>query len=143
MTSEPWYAAGLRFRCTACGDCCTGDPGAVWLNQLEVSAIAGALALSVAEVEASYLRGEAGRRSLREREGGDCVLLDAGTRRCRVYQARPTQCRTWPFWEANLVSPRAWEEVCGVCPGSGDGELWEATRIEQQVIELRLARRKG
>ena len=23
-TQEPWYKDGLRFKCTGCGDCCTG-----------------------------------------------------------------------------------------------------------------------
>ena len=25
--SEPWYQDGLQFRCTRCGNCCTGAPG--------------------------------------------------------------------------------------------------------------------
>ena len=36
----------------------------------------------------------------------DCILLDrceeTGTTRCRAHQARPTQCRTWPFWPERL-----------------------------------------
>ncbi|MFM1805538.1 MAG: hypothetical protein RL136_2417, partial [Planctomycetota bacterium] len=28
----PWYAEGLRFECTQCGNCCSGGPGAVWFT---------------------------------------------------------------------------------------------------------------
>ena len=32
--SGPWYADGLSFECTMCGNCCTGPPGAVWFLSL-------------------------------------------------------------------------------------------------------------
>ena len=38
--NEPWYAEGLKFQCTGCGDCCTGAPGYVWVNQAEIDALA-------------------------------------------------------------------------------------------------------
>ena len=35
-------------------------------------------------------------------QGHDCVFLDRtylpGKAICSLYAARPTQCRTWPFW---------------------------------------------
>ncbi len=37
---SPWYADGLRFRCTACGQCCTGEPGHVWVTKDEIKRIA-------------------------------------------------------------------------------------------------------
>ena len=38
MPKFPWYAAGLRFFCTQCGDCCSGAPGFVWVNEEEIAA---------------------------------------------------------------------------------------------------------
>ena len=38
--TKPWYADGLRFACTQCGNCCTGEPGFVWVNDAEIAAIA-------------------------------------------------------------------------------------------------------
>ena len=43
MADEPWYKDGLKFKCTQCGDCCTGAPGYVWVNQAEVEGIAAEL----------------------------------------------------------------------------------------------------
>ena len=36
----------------------------------------------------------AGMKRLPERADGDCPLLDPGTSRCRIYEARPFGCRT-------------------------------------------------
>ncbi len=48
--SEPWFEDGLRFRCTRCGNCCTGAPGYVWVNDEELSAIADFRGETVEEV---------------------------------------------------------------------------------------------
>ena len=134
---------GLRFTCSACGDCCTGEPGHVWVNEDEVAALAAALQLTPDAFEAQHVRKLGSRRSLLERFNGDCVLFDPDARRCTVYAARPTQCRTWPFWRSNVESEAAWQETCEVCPGSGEGELHSAASISERLTELRLARRKG
>lgn len=47
--STPWYADGLKFKCTGCGDCCTGAPGYVWVNKAEIEAIAADISMEVAE----------------------------------------------------------------------------------------------
>ena len=98
--SQPWYAEGLRFACTRCGNCCTGQSGFVWVNDEEVRAIAEFRGEPVEEVLGLFTRREGARRSLKERANGDCVFWDreAG---CTVYSVRPRQCRTWPFWECN------------------------------------------
>lgn len=130
--TKPWYHKGLRFTCTACGDCCTGEPGYVWLNKAEIEAMSEQLGLEVEEFEREHVVPVGVRKSLRERENGDCVLLDAKTRKCTVYKQRPRQCRTWPFWDSNLKSPKAWEEACEACPGSGKGKLYAIEKIEDQ-----------
>ena len=40
MDNEPWYKDGLKFKCTGCGDCCTGGEGYVWVNKQEIVALA-------------------------------------------------------------------------------------------------------
>lgn len=132
MSEQPWYHEGLRFKCTQCGDCCTGAPGYVWVNKEEIQAMADQLEMEVGEFEEQYVRKVGIRKSLREFPNGDCVLLDTETRGCMVYKARPRQCRTWPFWDSNLKSEAAWAETCEVCPGSGAGKLHNIEQIEEQ-----------
>jgi Fe-S-cluster containining protein len=119
--SRPWYRDGLRFICTGCGDCCTGEPGYVWVNRAEIAALAAALGLSADDFQRRCLRTVGSRKSLIERPGGDCILLDPQSRQCQVYQLRPRQCRTWPFWPSNLASPAAWQETSRRCRGCNRG----------------------
>jgi Fe-S-cluster containining protein len=139
MAEEPWYQDGLRFKCSQCGDCCTGAPGYVWVNQAEIDALAAEV--GEADVEAfedKYVRKVGIRRSLRELPNGDCVFFDPKARKCTVYAARPRQCRTWPFWDSNLRTPETWAETCEVCPGSGKGKLYQIGQIEEQRKVIRV-----
>lgn len=136
--SEPWYQDGLRFTCTQCGNCCTGAPGYVWVNKAEIEALAALLKLPVDQFEEKYCRRVGVRLSLVEFDNGDCVFFDNKTRRCNVYEARPRQCRTWPFWHSNVRSPEAWEQTCEVCPGSGNGQLFTVEEIVKRVNEFRV-----
>lgn len=130
MSEKLWYHKGLKFTCTQCGDCCSGAPGFVWVVQEEIDGIAALMKLDSDEFERLYVRKVGIRRSLKEYPDGDCVLLDPETRKCSVYEARPRQCRTWPFWDSNLKSPEDWERTCEVCPGSGQGKLHSIQHIE-------------
>lgn len=133
MKDEPWFKDGLRFQCTQCGNCCTGAPGYVWVNDEELEALSKVVDLDVAEFERRYVRRVGIRKSLIEFANGDCVFFDGSTRQCTVYQARPAQCRTWPFWQSNLRSKATWEQTCQVCPGSGTGTLFPVEKIMEQL----------
>jgi len=82
--------------------------------------------------------GAPGYRSLKEFGNGDCVFFDHDTRHCEVYDLRPRQCRTWPFWDSNLKSPKAWKETCKECPGSGQGKLHQLNEIEERRREVKI-----
>src|SRR6476619_666746 len=138
MSDLPWYADGLKFKCTQCGDCCTGAPGYVWVNKEEIEALAKRAGLSVEDFEQKYVRRVGVRKSLVEFENGDCVVFDGQTRRCTVYEDRPRQCRTWPFWDSNVRTPAAWEFTCQACPGSGTGRLYQLGEIESQTAVIRI-----
>lgn len=136
---QPWYGDGLRFECTACGDCCTGAPGHVWINQQEIAALTQCLGLrEAAEFEQLYVRNVGMRKSLREYPNGDCVFFDNQNRRCNVYEARPRQCRSWPFWNSNLRTTQNWEQTCQICPGSGQGRLYSLGEIETARNVIRI-----
>jgi Fe-S-cluster containining protein len=126
---QPWYRDGLPFSCTRCGACCTGAPGYVWVNAEEIAQLAQFRGLSTEAFGRQYVRQVGDRLSLIERPGGDCIFWEKQVG-CSVYEARPIQCRTWPFWPENIASPEAWEQVTTVCPGSGRGQLYSLEEIE-------------
>lgn len=142
-----WYAEGLRFQCTQCGNCCTGPTGFVWFTEEEGQALARKLGVSEENFYRHYAHQVEGQWSLNEREtvhGMDCIFLDResvpGKAICGVYDARPTQCRTWPFWPENLKSERNWKLVQRntPCPGMGNGTLVpvEHIRIQRDATQL-------
>jgi hypothetical protein len=131
--ASAWYEDGLSFECQRCGRCCSGAPGDVWVSSQEAAGIAAELGQAPEAFAAECLRTHRGRLSLRERADYDCVLLDQTSRTCRVYQARPLQCRTWPWWPENLRTPEAWHEAARECPGIGHGPVTPAEHIRQAL----------
>lgn len=139
MSKTPWYRDGLPFTCTQCGNCCTGEPGYVWVNRAEIEALAKQVGVEdLDQFERLYVRRVGIRKSLKELSNGDCVFFDNKTRKCTVYPARPRQCRTWPFWDSNLRTPESWKATCEICPGSGKGQLVELHQIESQRSVIRV-----
>ncbi len=113
---ERWYQKGLKFKCTGCGACCTGSPGYVFLTEIDEKRIADALNISIETFQKKYTRMFLGRRSLIEDpKNYDCVFLK--NNQCSLYEARPKQCRTYPFWSGILQSRQNWEEEKKYCEG--------------------------
>ena len=138
MADLPWYSTGLKFTCSQCGDCCTGAPGYVWVNNEEITALAQLVGMSLEQFEDQYVRRVGARKSLKEFPGGDCVFFDSQSRKCNVYAARPRQCRTWPFWDSNLKTAEDWKHTCSVCPGSGQGKLYSLEEIEERRVVMKV-----
>jgi Fe-S-cluster containining protein len=129
---EKWYAAGLSFECTQCGNCCTGEPGYVWVNSEEIRRISEFLGRKDGKLPQKDVRKVGFRNSLTERANGDCCYLTKvdGKRICSIYPVRPLQCRTWPFWTYNLKSPDHWNEAGQTCPGINRGKKRDFVAIE-------------
>jgi Fe-S-cluster containining protein len=75
-----------------------------------------------------------GALSLVEKPNHDCVFWSA-EHGCTVYPVRPRQCRTWPFWRANLATPRHWAAAAHGCPGIGQGTLHPRDEIERALAD--------
>jgi Fe-S-cluster containining protein len=144
---DVWYADGLSFQCTQCGNCCTGAPGFVWVSEIEIDRFAIHLNIDRETFVRKYCRQIGDRISLKERKSlkgeYDCVFLkeidvpDGSNKNrtkkkrvCTVYDVRPLQCRTWPFWDGLLASPEAWESATDRCPGINRGKRYNLKQIE-------------
>lgn len=129
---KPFYSNGLRFECTRCNACCRYEPGYVFLSESDLDRLMKGTGLGRAEFLKRYCRtvdiGGVRMISLTEKENFDCIFWDNG---CTVYRHRPLQCRSFPFWEANLESRKAWQEVSRTCPGVNRGKLFTSAEIEK------------
>lgn len=135
---ELWYKEGLQFDCRQCGRCCGGAPGYVWVTDEEIAEIAKLLDFQRFQFEMKFVRTVGKRKSLHELSNFDCILFDPEKKGCRAYEARPAQCRTWPFWSRNIDRPNSWKKTAKFCPGCNKGPLHSLEEIEdrRKIIEI-------
>lgn len=131
--SGPWYADGLRFACTQCGNCCTGAPGHTWVSETEIDALSARLGVDRETFMRTYAK-RVWRRgeelvSLVEKKNNDCIFWAKGIG-CTVYEDRPRQCRTWPFWRPLLEDSESWEDAARGCPGMNKGPVHALDEIQ-------------
>ncbi|MDB2562679.1 YkgJ family cysteine cluster protein [Sulfurimonas sp.] len=109
--------------CQECaGRCCTGESGYIYVSKTEVEAIAKLLKLEVKDFVKEYLFKKMYKFSIKERKNGnsyECIFYDTPTNACTIYDARPTQCKTFPFWDHYKTRV---EELKLECPGILDKE---------------------
>jgi Fe-S-cluster containining protein len=69
-------------------------------------------------------------KSLRLRDDGSCIFFDQTTRRCNVYEHRPTDCRLFPL---DIVSRGG--EYYWICYDCGSHEMTEEmVRLAERTI---------
>jgi len=137
---------GLRFQCTLCGNCCTGAEGYVGFTDDEARAIAERLGLTERDFREKYTRSTPHGQSLTEKPttfGLDCVFLDRekipGKAVCGIYEVRPAQCRSWPFWRSVVSTEHAWRRASVGCPGIDRGPKVippEEIRIHRATVPM-------
>ena len=122
MMTQPSYP--YRFdpsACAACGGrCCTGESGNIFVSPAEIRALAAHLRIDENDFRQTYLEKRGYRFSLKERIVGvshDCIFFDRKLGGCAVYEARPAQCRTFPFWDYYKTRVA---ELKQECPGVYD-----------------------
>lgn len=143
--TNPSGEAGLRFACTMCGNCCSGPAGYVLVNDDEIAALATRFNITPSEFIEKYTHITREGRSLNEKQsaaGLDCVFLDRetmpGKAICGVYEDRPVQCRTWPFWPSVIKSKSSWQAAKRTCPGMDKGKLHtvQQIRVRRDSFEI-------
>lgn len=118
MREEGFPYAFDPSACASCqGRCCTGESGYIYVTKTEALAICSVLNIELSEFVAQYVFKNGNKYSLKERVFGEqheCIFFDRENNGCQIYTARPTQCRTFPFWDyfkANV------DELKAECPG--------------------------
>ena len=105
--------------CKSCGGkCCIGERGFIWVSPFEKRNLAEHLMLSLEEFTKKYVDRLGQRESFKEvqidKNNYACIFFDTEKRQCSIYEYRPFQCRTFPFWSYYKEKPTV---VAKECPG--------------------------
>lgn len=106
--------------CKECGGkCCTGESGNIFANKEELKALREYLKLDEKEFASKYLKKVGFRMSFKEvkfEDGFACIFFDQVQKNCSIYDFRPMQCRTFPFWEYFKTHQEELKKECiGIC----------------------------
>jgi len=132
MTAESGSQAPppFHFSCQRSGNCCRVGTGHVWIEEKDLPRYADLTGTSVEAFVGLNVVQVGERLSLRERADGRCILLD-GHNRCLIYEQRPAQCRSFPYWPELLSDPIALKRAAQYCPGI---QLFPPARLCSEVL---------
>lgn len=127
----------LRFACQrGCINCCN-QQGFVYLTEADIRRAAKFTGITARAFEARYVYRTRHQRRFRKPRGRQCpFLLDHG---CSIHPAKPTQCRTFPFWPELVEDRKEWKRTAGFCPGIGQGPLIQIGTAMELAEEQRRA----
>ena len=111
----------LRFECQrGCINCCDQE-GFVYLTETDLKRVAKFTGMSARAFEVRYVYRTAHTLRFRKPPDKQCPFLEGHG--CGIHPAKPTQCRTFPFWPELVEDPAAWKRTSRFCPGIGKGPL--------------------
>ena len=91
------------FACSSCGGrCCTGESGYIYVTKTQADKICKLLDIDMQTLMSEYLYKKGYKYSIKEIKIGEsyeCVFYDREINGCKIYEARPEQCSTFPFWD--------------------------------------------
>lgn len=135
---DVFWSGGLAFDCSRCSACCRHEPGLVLLSAADLRLLLDHLGLDFKGFFAKYCRlvplGGGTAVCLKETREYDCIFWKNG---CTVYESRPVQCRTYPFWPGVVDSREDWNREAGRCPGMGRGPVRPRAEIEEALWAYR------
>ncbi len=111
----------LRFECQrGCTNCCN-QSGYVYLTEDDLTRAAKFTRVPRDEFEKKYVYRTRHQLRFRKPRDRQCpFLLENG---CSIHPAKPTQCRTFPFWPELVEDRDEWKRAGHFCPGIGKGNL--------------------
>ena len=104
-------------KCSQCdGNCCIGESGYIWINNEEIQTLALHLKIEQKTLMEEYLIKVGYKYSIKEKQLSKdnyaCIFFDLDKKQCSVYEARPKQCKTFPFWDYFKTRVKEVKEEC-------------------------------
>ncbi|MCR8689344.1 MULTISPECIES: YkgJ family cysteine cluster protein [Campylobacter] len=103
-------------KCDECGGkCCTGESGYIWIDESEIKILGEYLGYKPELIKEIFLEKFDNRYSIKEKpyqKGWACIFFDEKNKNCSIYEYRPKQCRSFPFWEHFKTNYKELEMEC-------------------------------
>jgi hypothetical protein len=127
----------LRFACQpGCTRCCDQE-GFVYLTEADLKRAAKFTGMTAKAFETRFVYRTRHQMRFRKPPAKQCPFLDEGG--CSIHPAKPTQCRTFPFWPELVERRAAWKRAGRDCPGIGKGPLIQIGSAMEIAEEQRRA----
>jgi len=104
LTKEGYPFAFDATGCDSCeGNCCIGESGNIWVNKTEINNLANFLDVDLEQLAQKYIEKRGYNYSIRELKLSEdnyaCIFFNLEKKACSIYEVRPSQCRSFPFWD--------------------------------------------
>jgi Fe-S-cluster containining protein len=128
---------GVRFTCQrGCTNCCNMQ-GFVYLTEADLKRAAKFVGMPARAFETKYVYRTLHQMRFRKPRDKQCpFLVENG---CGIHPAKPTQCRTFPFWPEIVERRATWNRTARYCPGIGKGPLIQIGAAMEIADEQRKA----
>ena len=134
MIEKKLIEKGIKFKCQGSSNCCVsrGTYGYVYLTKNDLLRFSKYFKISTLLFKKKYCQYSDGYMHLKEvNKNGNCIFLK--NKKCSIYKARPTQCRTWPFWKENMNAKKWNNHIKNFCPGVGKGKKYSYDKILKKI----------
>ncbi len=128
---------GLRFACRPGCTACCDVKGYVYLTEVDLVKAAALLRISPGAFERRYVYRTRHLLRLLKPRASQCHFLKNGG--CSIHPAKPTQCRTFPFWPEHVGTRVSWNNLKEYCPGVGEGDMVPVQAVQRIANEMREA----
>ena len=123
MNKKRWFDKAISFACTSCGKCCKSYKNQikVYVNIAEALQISDHIDMDIKDFQQKYIEIHYDQDSnelisLKSNDTkSNCIFLKEN--QCSIYQVRPTQCRTYPYWPQIMLDKASWLEEAKACEG--------------------------
>ena len=114
--------------------------GFVYLTETDLQKAAKFVGMGAKAFEKKYIYRTRRQMRFRKPPKKQCPFL--GETGCEIHPAKPTQCRTFPFWPEMVEKRVAWNRTARYCPGIGKGPLIQIGSAMEIAEEQRQAYRE-
>eukprot|EP01130_Rhizamoeba_saxonica_P014220 TRINITY_DN618_c0_g1_i1.p1 TRINITY_DN618_c0_g1~~TRINITY_DN618_c0_g1_i1.p1 ORF type:complete len:181 (-),score=30.09 TRINITY_DN618_c0_g1_i1:11-553(-) len=115
IKKDVWWKNGLNFKCTGCGKCCVSE-GVVELSPKDRVDIPAYLGIPQTKFMEEYVEIRENEHYILQSKQDKCIFLN-DKNQCDIYEMRPIQCSTYPYWSDVLKSKRSWNQEKKYCEG--------------------------